>query len=108
MFAKIAALIVAIGIVACSLLAIRQSRILAAAETAQVQRRVAEHDRTLWHLRLEIASRVLPGAVEPRIGEQASLKPISPERLTELARAEQAAARNAVTTNTNSDSPNVR
>ena len=100
MFAKIAVLIVSIGIVACALLGIRQGRIIAAAETAQVQRRVAEHDRTLWRLRIEIASRVTPEQVEGKALAFGTLRPLSAERLHELARAEARAADAAVTANT--------
>ena len=100
MFAKIAVLIVSIGIVACALLGIRQGRILAAAETAQTQRRVAEHDRTLWRLRIEIASRVTPEAVESKSLAFGTLKSLNSERLQELARAEARAAESAMTANT--------
>lgn len=103
MFAKLAALIVSIGIVACILLGIRQSRILAAAETAQTQRRVAEHDRTLWRLRLEIASRVTPERVEGEAVAFGMLKPLSNERMRELAAAEARAAESAVTANTSDE-----
>ena len=103
MFAKIAVLIVSIGIVACALLGIRQGRIIAAAETAQTQRRVAEHDRTLWRLRIEIASRVTPEAVEGKSIAVGVLKPLNSERLQELARAEARAADAAVTANTSED-----
>jgi hypothetical protein len=99
-FAKIAVLIVSIGMVACALLGIRQGRILAAAETAQVQRRVAEHDRTLWRLRIEIASRVTPEQVESKALAIGALRPLNSERLVELARAEARAADAAVTANT--------
>jgi hypothetical protein len=63
-FAKIAAVIVAMGIVAGALLSLRQLRLQAVHELADVQRRVAEHDRTLWHLRVEIAARTTPARTD--------------------------------------------
>ena len=64
MLAKIAAIILTIGIVGCVLLTNRQLRLQAVHDLAVLQRRVAEHDRTLWHLRAEIAANVIPRNVE--------------------------------------------
>jgi hypothetical protein len=62
--AKIATVILTIGIVGCILLTTRQQRLQAVHDLAVLQRRVAEHDRTLWHLRAEIARNVQPRNVE--------------------------------------------
>ena len=63
MLAKLAAVILTIGGVAGTLLAARQQRLHAVNESAQAMRRIADHDRTLWRLRGEIAERVTPGKV---------------------------------------------
>lgn len=69
MFAKLAMVILTIGAVAATLLAARQQRLYAVHESAQAMRRVAEHDRTLWRLRGEIALRVTPGKVRGMAGK---------------------------------------
>lgn len=63
MFAKLALVILTIGVVAATLLAARQQRLYAVHESAVAIRRIAEHDRTLWRLRSEIAERITPGKV---------------------------------------------
>ncbi len=88
MFAKLAAVIVSMGVVACILLAVRQQRVQAAHEMADVQRRVMEHDRTLWHLRAEIAARVTPEQVEKAAAGLGPTAPISAERFREMVRRE--------------------
>ena len=88
MFAKLAAVIVSLGVVACILLAVRQQRVQAAHELAEVQRRVMEHDRTLWHLRAEIAARVSPEQVDAMAKRRGPTAPINPERLAELVKRE--------------------
>lgn len=88
MFAKLAAVIVSMGLVACILLAVRQQRVQAAHEMADVQRRVMEHDRTLWHLRAEIAARVTPGQVEKAAKRLGPTAPITAERYREMVRRE--------------------
>ncbi|MBX3359000.1 MAG: hypothetical protein KF745_11305 [Phycisphaeraceae bacterium] len=64
MFAKICAVIVTVGVIGCVLLTNRQLRLQAVHDLAVLQKRVAEHDRALWHLRVEIAGSVTPGNVE--------------------------------------------
>lgn len=85
---KLAAVILSIGLVACTLLAVRQQRVQAAHELADVQRRVMEHDRTLWHLRAELASRVTPAQVDLAAARFGPAAAISPERLAELLKRE--------------------
>jgi hypothetical protein len=75
-FAKIAAVIVAMGIVAGALLSLRQLRLQAVHELADVQRRVAEHDRTLWHLRVEIAARTTPARTDELAQTLGPLEPL--------------------------------
>jgi hypothetical protein len=97
-FAKIAFLILSVGAVACVLLSIRQSRIQTAHEMARCIERINEHDRTLWRLRSEIASMITPDRVEQRVVALGPLRPISPERMTTLARLEAEAVRETAIT----------
>lgn len=76
MLPKIAAVILTIGIVGCVLLTARQLRLQAVHDLAVLQRRVAEHDRTLWHLRVEIAGNVVPRNVETLARALGPLEPI--------------------------------
>lgn len=97
MFGKLVFLILGVGVVAGVLLVNRQLRIQAAHELADAQRRVAQHDRTLWRLRAEIASRVTPRLVEVAASRLGRLVPITPERYQEYVQREaEEAARNAV------------
>ena len=89
MLAKLCALILSIGVVACGLLAIRQMRVLAAHDMADVQKRIAKHDRELWKLRAEVARRVTPEQVRELAAKFGPLTPISPERFEVLVRTEQ-------------------
>lgn len=97
MFGKLVFLIVGVGVVAGVLLVNRQLRIQAAHELADAQRRVAQHDRTLWRLRAEIASRVTPQRVETAASRLGRLVAITPERFQEFVRREaEDAARSAL------------
>ncbi|MFO0857091.1 MAG: hypothetical protein U0640_07020 [Phycisphaerales bacterium] len=64
MFPKLAALILALGIIGTSLLALRQQRLQAASEAAQAQLRIQKLDEELLTLRAQVASAVTPSAVE--------------------------------------------
>lgn len=88
MFAKLAAVIVAVGATAGALLCLRQQRLQAVNELAMVQRRVAEHDRTLWHLRLEIAALTTPERTERMAQALGPLEPLRPWGQTGPARVE--------------------
>lgn len=77
MFWKLATLIVALGVLACVLLTVRQQRIQAAHELASIQRRVGDHDRTLWQLRVELAGRLSPKQIEMIATRTRSLQPIA-------------------------------
>lgn len=76
MFAKLAVLILAVGVFACSLLALRQQRLDAVHELAVSQKRMAERDRDLFQLRTRIASRVMPDRVEALAAKIGPLEPI--------------------------------
>jgi len=88
-FGKLAFLILTVGIIAGVLLVNRQLRIQSAHELADAQRRVAQHDRTLWRLRAEIAGRVTPERVQAAASRLGKLVPISQDRYLELVRREQ-------------------
>ncbi|MCC6322373.1 MAG: hypothetical protein IT438_13165 [Phycisphaerales bacterium] len=88
MFAKIVAVILTIGTVACVLLAIRQQRVQAAHELAQVQRRVLDQDRTLWQLRSEIAARIIPSSIAANTRRFGPLAGNAPGRYRDLVRRE--------------------
>lgn len=60
MFAKLAIIIVAIGLTACGLLAMRQARLQATHELAQAQLRIAREDERLLTLHARIAERITP------------------------------------------------
>lgn len=64
MFLKVAATILALGLTAAGLLAMRQLRLQAVHESASIQRRVAEHDRQLWKLRGDIATQLTPSHIK--------------------------------------------
>lgn len=63
MFAKLILVILSLGVIACVLLTVRQQRMQAVHDLANVQREVARMDRTLAHLRLEVAQRITPERV---------------------------------------------
>jgi hypothetical protein len=86
--AKLSVLIVGLGVLGCLLLGLRQLRTQAAHEMAEVQKRVAMHDRQLWALRTEIAKRITPDKVEPMASHLGALVPISAERYQVLVRME--------------------
>jgi hypothetical protein len=90
-FAKFIAVILAIGVVACALLTLRQHRLQAAHELAEIERRVAEHDRVLWRLRVEIATRVTPQRVHRLAQALGPLAPIEIDRWGAPSRMEMAA-----------------
>ena len=64
MFAKIAVVILALGICACSLLALRQERLQAANELAEARLRVRGIDERVSIVRAVIAGYVTPEQVE--------------------------------------------
>lgn len=64
MFAKVAVVIIALGICACSLLALRQARLQAANELAEARLRVRSIDERVSRARTAIAGMVTPEQVE--------------------------------------------
>lgn len=92
MFAKIVVLILSLGMLAAALLANRQQRIQAAHDLALAQKRLVEHDRTLWRLRLEIASRITPAQIEIAGRRYGDLQPLRSERFHDMVRQELDAA----------------
>jgi hypothetical protein len=76
-FAKVAVLIVCIGLCACALLAARQMRTQAAHELAEARLRLMQRDNELWRLRARIASKVTPEHVQMLATRLNSLKPIA-------------------------------
>lgn len=78
MFAKLVAVVVALGACGCTLLSLRQSRIQAASEIAQTQLRINQEDERLWVLRAKIAEQVTPAQVEQMADSVVSLRPLIP------------------------------
>jgi hypothetical protein len=76
-FAKVAVLILCIGLGACALLAARQMRTQAAHELAEARLRLMQRDNELWRLRAAIAARVTPERVQQLATKLSSLKPIA-------------------------------
>lgn len=76
MFPKVVLLVIAVGAGACTLLAMRQSRLQVASELAQSQLRVCEADERLWLLRSQVAAAVTPQSVERLARTLGPMKPI--------------------------------
>lgn len=76
MFAKIVALILSLGIVACALLAVRQARIQAFHELTQTRLRIKRQDEQILLLRTSIATLVTPEHVHGMAASTTTLKPI--------------------------------
>jgi hypothetical protein len=74
-FAKLVAVVLALGACACTLLALRQSRLEVASELAQTQLRIQQEDERLWVLRARIAERITPSEVE-RLAADIPLRPL--------------------------------
>jgi hypothetical protein len=80
-FAKIALVIVALGICACSLLALRQARLQAANELAEARLRVRAIDERVAVVRTAIAACVTPEQVEAMTREiPTPLEPLAMQR----------------------------
>ena len=99
MFAKIVTLIVCFGLIACMMLSLRQQRIQAGHELARAQAKLAELDRDVLRLKLQIASRLTPDQIETKARKLGQLMPLTMERYQELVRreAEEAASGTVVT-----------
>ncbi|HHN77368.1 MAG TPA: hypothetical protein ENK11_01660 [Phycisphaerales bacterium] len=90
MAAKLAVVLVALGLIAASLLSMRQSRLQAAHEVTSARLRIREHDERLLKLRSEIAERVTPEAVREMLKESGELDRLAPlaERVHRVATGE--------------------
>ncbi len=81
MFAKTAVVILALGICACSLLALRQARLQAANELAEARLRVRAIDERVSLVRAVIAGSITPEAVEEMTQEAATpMVPLAQQR----------------------------
>jgi hypothetical protein len=85
MFAKLLTLIVCVGVVAGVLLALRQARVQAAHDLADLRLMHAQQDRGLRELRADIARLVTPESVRRMAQRLGPLKLIEPERAMALA-----------------------
>jgi len=74
-FAKLAAIILALGILGCTLLAMRQQRLQAAHELAEAQLRIRKSDEQLWLLRAQIARRLNPENIRDMAAGAGPLRP---------------------------------
>lgn len=81
MHAKIALLVIALGACACTLLAMRQSRLQVASELTQTQLRINAADERLWQLRARIGSEVAPERIEELAVGLGQLRPLAEDPL---------------------------
>ena len=77
MFLKVVALIAALCLCACALLAARQMRMQAAHELAEARLRITQRDNELWRLRARIAQRITPEHIKDMAARLGELKPIA-------------------------------
>lgn len=77
MLAKIVFLIVSMATIACTVLAIRQSRLQTASEIVQAQVRINAMDERLAALRIAVAERVAPEKVREMAADMADLIPLA-------------------------------
>jgi hypothetical protein len=75
-FPKLCVLIISMGAVACTLLALRQQRIEAVHQMAMVNLRIMEADRGVAKLRTEIAANLEPKKIEEIASKIGALRPI--------------------------------
>jgi hypothetical protein len=75
-FPKLCVLIISMGAVACTLLALRQQRIEAVHQMAMVNVRIMEADRGLAKLRTEIVANLEPKRIEEVASKLGTLRPI--------------------------------
>lgn len=92
MFWKLVVCLLAIGVMGCSLLAMRQARLQAAHELAQTQLRIRGCDERLFKLRTQIGAMVRPEDVRSLVSGMATLKPLMPLPTSRPASQERSAA----------------
>jgi len=76
-FAKLVAVVLALGACGSGLLALRQSRLQVASELTAAQLRINAADERLWLLRARIAERVTPERIELMAADVGPLHPIA-------------------------------
>lgn len=79
MVAKLAVVIVAVGVTACALLAVRQMRTQAAHELSEARLRIMQRDNQLWRVRARIAEAVAPQRVHALAAGLNAMQPLRPE-----------------------------
>jgi len=79
--AKLAVMVTVAALTAAWLLSVRQQRIMAAHDLISAHRRMAENERTLWRLRVEIANLLTPDRIEQIAGAVGPMQPITPGRV---------------------------
>lgn len=79
MFAKVAVLIVSIGLCAAALLAIRHQQTQAAHGLTESRLRITQRDQELWRLRSRIAAVVTPQRVKEMALRVGGFQPLKPE-----------------------------
>lgn len=75
--AKLAVLVVCMGLCACALLAARQMRMQAAHELTEARLRIMKHDNDLRRTRARIAAQITPEKVERMAAGLAPMKPVA-------------------------------
>ena len=83
MLFKVALNVVALGACACTLLAMRQSRLQVASELTQTQLRINAADERLWGLRVRIGNEVSVERVQIMASEMGMLRPLAQAPLPE-------------------------
>lgn len=83
MFAKLTLFILALGAVACGLLTLRQQRLDAVHDMAVLHGRIAQLDRDLLVVRVQIARAISPGKVEQLAAKLGPVVPMGVDRPTE-------------------------
>lgn len=77
MFSKLLLIVCAIGMIACSLLVIRQQRIETANEIASVHNRLLEQEQLLWSVHGAIAAKCQPTQIRKSLDSMdSSWKPL--------------------------------
>lgn len=84
MLAKIAFLILSVGVSACVLLTVRQQRLEAVHDLADVQRSMSRLDQDLFRLRVAIAQGVAPERVTSLAVALGPMRPAGVDSLTDL------------------------
>ncbi|HVZ93613.1 MAG TPA: hypothetical protein VG797_03800 [Phycisphaerales bacterium] len=79
MFAKLAALILMLGLTASGMLVIRQQRLQAVSEMTSSTERAANFDRALWRVRVKISRAITPAKVRQMAAALGPMKPIEAE-----------------------------